>query len=238
MRFSSLVSSFLFAAAAPSQIALPNPMPWPLGQPIPFTIENNTDTPFAYTFCTPMVTDLSGQFVAMGFCAFAELQLAPGATVTSYWYQQDMNGLPVPPGIYLVNGRPYAIGTIDLALQPLGAPHVGETRAIELTASNGAGVPYALGASFGTSFGIPLGCGVHFPLDFDWLLVESLTNAAVFPGFVGVLDADGRTSVPAIVLPPLPVLVGLGLDLAFVTFDAGAPCGFGRTSLPFHVVVK
>lgn len=237
MRSLSFVA-FLLASSLPAQIALPTPVPWPLGCPVPATLANNGVQPLSYMYCTPTVVDLAGQPVTFGLCALAILALPPGETVTTYWNQTDAFGAQVPPGVYVVNGQPYDLGASQLGLAPLGPPHPGATRSIELCATNGADVPYALAASFGSAAGIPLGCGVDLPLDFDWLLVESLTNAAVFPDFVGVLDADGRTQAPAIVLPPLAVLVGIGFDLAFVTLDPGAPCGFGRASSARHVVVE
>jgi hypothetical protein len=238
MRMLSSVSSFLLASLLPAQIVLPNPIAWPLGCPVPSTIANDGAVPLPFTPCTPMVTDSSGQIVTYGLCMQVELLLQPGETFTTWWSQQDQNGAPVPPGTYYVNGRPYAVGAVELALQPHGAPHPGSSRHVELCATNGGNVPYALAAAFGGSVGIPLGCGVHLPLDFDWLLVESLTNPAVFADFVGVLDADGRTSAPAIVLPPLPILNGITFDLAFVTLDPGAPCGFGRASGAVQVTIQ
>lgn len=228
--FASVVL-FLFAVSLPAQIA--TPVLWPLGCPVPTTLSNDTSQPLPYMFCTPTVTDSTGQLLVWGICAQAELLLPPGETVTTHWYQQDQFGQQVPPGLYHVNGVPVVIGATELGLRPLGAPHPGVSRSIELCATNGAGLVYALGASFSASAGIGLGCGVHLPIDNDWLLGESLTNTAVFPGFVGVLDAEGRTSAPAIVLPALPVLQGITFQLAFVTVNPAAPCGFERAS---HVV--
>ncbi|MBL8730394.1 MAG: hypothetical protein JNM25_18395 [Planctomycetes bacterium] len=230
----------LLALAVPlrSQILLPNPIAWPLGCPVPSTIENNTTQAFTYTYCTPTVTDQFGQVVTWGICLQADLLLPPGETVTSYWNQTDLAGQQVPPGIYHVNGRPFAIGNAELALAPLGAPHPGASRSIELCATGGAGLVYALGASFSAGAGISLGCGVHLPIDFDWLLVESVTNAAVFPGFVGALDADGRTAAPTIVLPPVPWLAGITFQLAFVTLNQAAPCGFERASGAVQVTIQ
>lgn len=238
MRIFSLVVSLLLVSGLQAQIVAPVPVPWPLGCPIPSTIENNTQVPLTYQFCTPFVQDANGNFVGFGLCAFAELALEPGGTVTTWWNQLDMNGVPVPPGLYYVNGVPYVVGAVELGLHPLGSPHIGHERHLALCATNGANVPYAVGASFSSQFGIPLGCGVHLPLDYDLLLVDSLTNAAVFPDFVGVLDGDGRSTAPAIVLPPLPFLIGVTFDLAFVTLDPGAPCGFGRSSAPMTVEIR
>lgn len=238
MRSLAPVVSFLFAVVLPSQIVLPNPTPWPLGCPVPSTLANDTTQPITYMYCTPTVTDAFGQLVTWGICAQAELLLPPGETVTTYWYQTDSFGQQVPPGVYHVNGVPYVVGAAELGLAPLGEPRIGATRHVELCATNAAGLVYALGASFSANVGIGLGCGVHLPIDFDWLLLESLQNPTVFPDFVGVLDADGRTSAPAIVLPSLPILQGIGLHLAFVTLNPAAPCGFERTSGARTVTVQ
>ena len=224
----------LLAITAPAQ----TPIPWPIGSPVPSTIENNGTTPFSYTFCTPTVTDANGQLVTWGICLFAELVLGPGETSTTHWNQTDMFGLPVAPGVYFVNGVPFDVGAASAALRPLGSPHTGTSRAIELASPADAGAPYLLAAAFSSSFGIPLGCGVHFPLDFDFLLVDSLGNPTVFPNFTGTLDAAGRTSAPAIVLPPLPILVGIAFDLAFVTIDPTTACGWGNTSGAVRVTIS
>lgn len=223
------LSNMLFAQTTP--------IPWPLGCPVPSTIENNGTAPFSYTYCTPTVTDAAGQLVTWGLCLFAELQLGPGETSTTHWNQTDFFGLQVPPGVYFVNGVAFDVGATDAALRPLGSPHPGSTRAIELCSPLDPGAPYLLGAAFSANTGIPLGCGVHFPLDLDWLLVDSLTNAAVFPAFVGTLDAGGRTSAPAIALPPLPWLVGISLQLGFVTLGPATPCGWNRASSAVTVTI-
>jgi hypothetical protein len=238
------IAPFLLAAAlgslgtttATAQSAVP--IPWPLGSPIPATIENNTTAPLSYTFCTPTVQDASGQLVVWGLCTAAIMLLPPGETVTSWWYQHDENGVQVPPGVYFVNGVPFDVGATDAALRPLGSPHGGSARSIALASPNDPNATYVLAASFSRTLGIPLGCGVHFPIDFDWLLVESLTNPIVFPNFVGALDADGRSQAPAVVLPPLPVLVGISFDLAFATIGGATPCGWSRASAPITVTVS
>lgn len=230
--------SFLFAVALPSQIVVPNPIPWPLGHPVPSTLANDTTQPLPFQFCTPTVTDVNGQLIAWGICAQVELLLPPGETVTTYWHQTDASGQQVPPGLYHVNGVPFVIGATELGIQPLGQPLRGAIRSIELCATNGAGLVYAVGASFTATAGIGLGCGVHLPIDHDWLLGESLTNSAVFPDFVGMLDAAGRTSAPAIVLPALPILQGITFQLAFVTVSPAAPCGFERASHAVAVTIQ
>ena len=234
----TFAASLLAAAVTTTAAVAQTPIPWPIGCPVPSTLENNDTAPLTYSFCTPTVTDAAGQIVVWGLCTAAEMLLPPGETVTSYWHQQDAFGLQVPPGIYHVNGVAFDIGATDIALRPLGSPHPGSSRSIELCSPNDGNATYLLGASFSSIAGIPLGCGVTFPLDFDWLLVDSLTNPAVFPNFIGSLDAAGRSTAPAIVLPPLPVLLGISFDLGFVTVGPATPCGWNRASGATTVTVS
>jgi len=237
----TLPSVFLGAALATSLLSAANaqtPIPWPLGAPVPFTLQNNGTTPLSYQFCTPTVTDAAGQLVVWGLCTAAELSLPPGDTVTSWWHQHDAFGVQVAPGVYHVNGVPFAIGATDIGLRQLGSPHPGATRSITLTSPNDPNASYLLAASFSSNFGVPLGCGVTFPLDYDWLLLDSLTNPMMFPDFVGTLDGNGRSEAPAIVLPAIPALVGISFDLGFVTFVPSSPCGWTRASTALHVTIE
>jgi hypothetical protein len=40
------------------------------------------------------------------------------------------------------------------------------------------------------------------------------------------------------VLPPLPILVGIAFDLAFVTIDPTTACGWGNTSGAVRVTIS
>lgn len=232
------IAASLLAVALASTGHAQNPIPWPIGSPVPSTIQNNDTVPLPYSWCTPTVTDATGQIVVWGLCLAVELQLPPGETVTTWWDQRDQFGVAVAPGVYHVNGVPFDLGATAAALRPLGAPHPGASRSIALASPNDPNATYLLAAAFSSNFGIPLGCGVTFPLDFDWLLVDSLTNPVVFPGFVGALDADGRSTAPAIVLPPLPVLLGISFDLGFVTTGSATACGWSRTAGPVAVTIS
>lgn len=216
----------LLAAAALAQ----TPTPWPVGAFVPWTQANNSAVPQLYGLCSPTVTDTSGAIVQWGICAAVIVFLASGETFTSYWNQKDETGQQVPPGVYFVGGRPFAIGAATAGLSMLGEPHVGFARHVELGAPGQAGAPYVLAASFSAAAGLPLGCGLTFPLDPDALLSASISGAPFFPNFLGVLDQDARTAAPAVVLPNLPWLIGLSFDLAFLTIDATQPCGVGRVS--------
>jgi hypothetical protein len=222
----SWIAISLLAATTPAQA----PTPWPLGAPVPWTQANNGAQPQQYGLCTPTVFDANQALVQWGICAAVVAFLAPGETFTSHWYQRDQNDQPVPAGVYVVGGRPFAIGAVDAGLSMHGAPHVGFARSVELAAPSQAGKPYVLAASFSAITGIALGCGATFPLDADPLFSASISGSPFFANFVGQLDQAGRTTAPAIVLPDQPWLLGIGFDLAFVTIDASQPCGVGSVS--------
>lgn len=225
---------FLAAVAAAQT---PAPTPWPLGALVPWTQANDGPGLVQYGLCSPTVTDATSAIVQQGICAAVIVFLPPGETFTSWWDQRDQNGQPVLPGVYFVGGRPFAIGASTSGLSMLGAPHVGVARNVELTAPGQAGAPYVLAASFSATNGIPLGCALTFPLDADPLLGASISGSPFFPGFVGVLDNDGRTTAPAIVLPKQPWLIGIAFDLAFLTIDPTAPCSVGRVSAPVSATI-
>ena len=63
----------------------------------------------------------------------------------------------------------------------------------------------------------------------DLALHLSLTEPAFFVGFQGTLDATGR-AVGAIDLPDIPVLYGVDLYVAFLTFPVGDPWGISEAT--------
>ncbi|MBK9386336.1 MAG: hypothetical protein IPN34_16105 [Planctomycetes bacterium] len=73
-------------------------------------------------------------------------------------------------------------------------------------------------ASLGKQPGIPLGNGLHLPLNPDLLFELSLTVPGVFQGFQGQLGPDGRR-VAWIAYPPEPLLMGLQFYVSGVVFD-------------------
>ena len=148
----SLSTLVLALLAAPA--VLPAQTPWPIGCPVPVTVANNGTTPLPYQPCTPVVTDAQGNFVSIGLCLQVLIMMPPGAAETMYWNQTDSTGQQVAPGLYFVNGQPFVIGGADMAVEPLGAPHVGYTRNVEVCAADQAGQPYILAASFSSLAGI------------------------------------------------------------------------------------
>ncbi|MEZ6036981.1 MAG: hypothetical protein R3F29_05840 [Planctomycetota bacterium] len=215
-----------------------NATPWPLGCPVPSTIANDSGAWLPYSSCTPRVTDAQGALVSLSLCSLTQFAMAPGGTWTTWWDQRDLLGQLVGPGIYYVDGKPFALGATPLGVAPLGMPRHGDTRHFALSAPGQANRPYLLGASFGSTFGTALGCGRTFPLDDDPLLSASLSTPQLFADFLGVLDDAGRSEAPAIVLPDLPALIGLQFFVAAATVDAQAPCGVGLVGAAVPVVVQ
>lgn len=112
-------------------------------------------------------------------------------------------------------------------------PTPGTTYPIVLAMPDAAGAAYRAAASFGTLPGIPTPAG-RIPLVADALFFLSLQAPAIFPGFSGVLDAQGHASL-AIRIPAVPALRGLRLFVAAVAFDA---VGIRRISEPLGFTVE
>ena len=77
----------------------------------------------------------------------------------------------------------------------------------------------ALSSSLGAS---PLGNNLELPVDISspfFFLAFQLPT--LFQNFIGVLDGQGNAAA-AVVVPPIPALSGLGLHLAFASFDVNA----------------
>ncbi|MCB9876752.1 MAG: hypothetical protein H6835_04030 [Planctomycetes bacterium] len=232
-----LLAGLTLAALAAAPRAQ-NPTPWPLGRPVPSTIANDGDAWLPYLACTPTVLDAQGNLVAPISCTVTQFAMAPGETWTTWWDQRDMLGQQVLPGIYFVDGQPFELGATPLGVAPLGMPHPGHTRRFALSAPTQSHRPYVVAASLSATHGTALGCGRTFPLDDDSLLALSLSTPRLFPDFLGVLDAFGNSTSPAIALPDLPALLGLQFFVAAATLDAQGPCGLGVVGDAVPVVVQ
>ncbi|MGA1608938.1 MAG: choice-of-anchor O protein [Planctomycetota bacterium] len=125
--------------------------------------------------------------------------------------------------VYVRTGTPMfvqAMGTpIPLGEEPLRVTFIAPDDPLEL---------YVAAASFGTTPGTVLPYGT-LPLNIDLALHLSLTEPTHFVGFQGTLDATGR-AVGAIDLPDIPVLYGLDLYIAFLTFPVGDPWGISEAT--------
>jgi hypothetical protein len=223
-----LASLATFAADAAAQTALR----YPVGVRVPWVFANDTDDLSGLTPCGPFVTDAN--FVPVQWfqaCAQVFVFVEPGGVYTLYWGQKDDNGQQVAPGLYYVEGVPVEIdASLVTAITPLGRPRVGYARSIELASPTTPNGTYVLAAAGSSTSGIDLGCGVTFPLDFDALLLQSVTTPSTFPNFIGTFDAQGYSTAPSIAVPNLPSLAGIQFDLAFAVLDPFAPCGVAVVS--------
>jgi hypothetical protein len=212
---------------------------YPVGVRVPNVFANNTNETMFVTPCPPWVLDANFQPIQFfQACALVALLLEPGASYATYWDQRDGSGQQVAPGQYYVDGVPVIVdASLLTALTPFGDPRVGASRAIELASPTTPGGLYVLAASTSTALGVPLGCGLTFPLDYDALFQLTLTNPGVFANFIGVLDGQGYSTAPRIAVPSQPSLAGIGFDLAFAVLDGAAPCGVAVVSQTVGVTV-
>ena len=87
-----------------------------------------------------------------------------------------------------------------------------------LSAQWDAGRPFQLASSLGTG---PTWFGpVNIGLDADALLMVSVAGAwpDIFRGYRGILDGNGQAAA-ALQIPPFPLLIGVTVHSAFLTFD-------------------
>jgi hypothetical protein len=95
-----------------------------------------------------------------------------------------------------------------------GTPNVGLP--VNLNGRGTSGYGYVGACSLGHS-GIPLGDGRFIPLDFDPLLLLSLSTPAIFSNFSGVVDANGDF-VMTLNTPPVPQLAGITIWSSAITY--------------------
>lgn len=88
------------------------------------------------------------------------------------------------------------------------------------------GLAYQLGHSFGAAPPIPIPGDAHrsIPLAADGLLVSSITNATMFAGYAGTLDANGA-GTGTFRVPPLTQLIGAQFFTAGIAYDASGIVG-------------
>jgi hypothetical protein len=220
--------SLTFAADAAAQ----SPLRYPVGVRVPFPTANDSDVAFEITPCPPWVTDeFFVPLQSFELCSAWALLMAPGGVYTQYWDQQNGANEQVAPGLYYMSGVPVVIdASLLTAITPLGRPFVGYTRSIELASPTTPNGLYVLAAAGSSSVGIDLGCGVTFPLDFDALLLQSITTPSTFANFIGTFDAQGYSTAPSIAVPGIASLAGIQFDLAFAVLDPFAPCGVALVS--------
>ncbi len=130
---------------------------------------------------------------------------------------------------------------LDVALAPAGGvdvqgqPKPGKTLQLHFSMPADPGAFFVAGAGIsGTVPGLPLGA-CTLPLNPDAVTALAVASQPPFAGFSGLLDAAGQAT-GKLAIPATPLVVGVGLDFAFLTLDpaSGAPL---HPSAAEHVVV-
>lgn len=227
----SLLFSFVSALslAAQSTGETWGPEQAPIGCPIYYSFVNAGPATLLYDPCGFAVYDAAGALVFTPPCA-GPVVLQAHEFHAQRWTQVDSAGQPVPPGTYHLNGPggpAVVVGGVEAAVAPIGS------RKFELCSPLDAGFCYVMGAALSNTTGIRI-CAGTVPLDPDRLLRLSLTRPAIFPGFAGVLDANGMAAARVV----YPNNIGaLQIHLAFVVLDPAAPCGVRRISAPTRTTI-
>ena len=116
-----------------------------------------------------------------------------------------------------------------------GTGKIGTTATFTMTAPNDKGLPYFIGAAFGTRPGQKVGTRT-FPLNGDALFTASVLLPGIFKGNLGTLDARGR-AVMTFPIPPWPSLAGLKFYFAGFTVDQAYPLGVKSISNPLGLTL-
>jgi hypothetical protein len=176
-------------------------------------------------------------------CPFIQLYVSPGSPLTRTWNQTGSNGLPVPAGEYFIRithwdqvgliqtTRWFPVRIDDPAapalpvLSATGFPTIGANWPLQITDVANPGSFYVMAASLTTDVGWTISPTLHIALDQDviWNLAYPSPDPFLFAGFFGVLDANGFTNAPTVIVPPAPALVGLPLSVQAVVLAPGAP---------------
>jgi len=134
----------------------------------------------------------------------------------------------------------FAVNWYDdgVSLSTTGTPGLGQTVTFNVTSSRDGGQTYAMGASFSTSPGIPLGEGRVLELTPDTLFFLAYGLPAIFQNWVGVLNGAGQpVAAPALFILNAPALVGITMHFGFVTLNPLAPLGIENFSDPVSLTV-
>lgn len=238
-RFLVLCAALLGADVARAQLSVVHgPELAPLDAPVHLVVSNDRDGSVYYDPCAFAVYDVLGELVWAPPCE-PVVELLPGDTYVHTWPQVDDAGRSVLPGLYALGdarGPAVLVGGSDAAIAPLGAPKLGTVRPLALASPLDPGHPYLLAAASSSAVGIPTCAGV-LPLDPGPVFELSLSPHTFLAHSLGLLDAAGRSTAPALVLPPIPELAGARLVLAFVVLDPSQPCAIRRISAPLELTL-
>jgi len=127
--------------------------------------------------------------------------------------------------------------TVDLvSIIASGKPSPGGTVDLDLNAPGNGGLPYLIGSSLGKG-PIPIDTRkLHLSLD---AILDASVNGylpMIFQKYSGYLDASGKGQ-GRIIIPNIPLLIGVNFYNAFVTLKAGAPSGLKSISPSVLVTV-
>ena len=216
----------LFSSASTfAQIAQTfGPQEAPLGCNVYLSTQNAGSTPISHDPGGLTVYDSAGNLV-FSQPSPGSITIEPSEAYNAVWEQVDSTGLAVAPGTYHLispSGPRIEVGGAQAAVAPLG------TRRFELCAPQDANRPFLMGAMIASSN--PIGfnaCGLSIPLPLQAFSL-TLNDGAVFQGFVGFLDANGRAN--AQLSPPPNFLQLAEVDYAFVVFDFTQTCPLRRAS--------
>lgn len=217
----------------------------PLGGQLSITFSNDTNL-FQGTSATWLVVrNQSGQTVYSDTNFEISVTTGPWGWSTFYWNLVDDQGQPLPPGRYTAEtkvdfGAPSSFhdffiggdaGLVFEGTASINGPFPGtpSQRNFYLQAPSAPGATYVLLASATSTSGTPT-CAGTLPLDFDQLLLQSLAPDGVFTSSVGTLNGLGRSKVPRFPLPPVPSLIGIQLEAAFIVLDPLQPCAITHIS--------
>ncbi len=155
-----------------------------------------------------------------------------GTTMTRYDSQGQNIGTPY-------NG--VSITKMDMAVADenhvwaIGNAVVGTPLSLSVRFARHPGKLYIAAASFSRQPGIPIDSRT-VPLTPDNLFRLSQTVPALFQGFAGALDSQGRAGMN-VLIPALPIQ-GLRMFVAAVVVDPAAPSGIAQISQPYGITVK
>ena len=242
----ALAALGLLSTSASAQLhTVVGPPVVPIGGDLSITFSNDYPGKFGVTSNLWRILDAAGNEVFAPGGAQFSLLMGSGGWFNFRWNLKDQGGGTVPPGHYRLEVQYDFFAPVDVfpfSVSNGGAGLVFEGRATTspvfgggtgrnfyLTSPADAGMTYMLLASISNTAGTAT-CGGTVPLDITPLLLKSLEPNTVFQNSFGTLNAKGESTAPRFDLPPIPALVGISLESAFLVLDPASPCIIRRIS--------